>query len=159
MIIKICCVGKLKESFFIDACAEYEKRLSRYCELLICEVPDEKAGEELSKAAMEQVKLKEGRRLLAKLDPKDYVVALCIEGGQQGSEEFAETLNRLMDSGTRCVAFMIGGSLGLSFEVTGRANLKLSLTKMTFPHRIARLVLEEQLCRAYKIIRNEPYHK
>mgnify|MGYP000847486248 CR=1 FL=1 len=159
MNIKLCCVGKLKESFFVDACAEYQKRLARYCTLQVYEVADEKAPESLHPADEARVKEKEGARLLATLDPKDVVVALAIGGKTYTSEAFAKRLGDWEDGGTRTVAFVIGGSLGLSPAVLARADETLSLSAMTLPHRIARLVLLEQLFRGYKIRRNETYHK
>ncbi len=159
MTIKICCVGKLKEAYFTEACVEFQKRLSRFATLKICEVADEKAPDSLSRAEEEQVKLREGERLLAAIDPKDTVIALAIGGKRYTSESFAEHLEVLESRGVRTIAFVIGGSLGLSEAVLRRANETLSLSDMTLPHRIARLVLLEQLFRAYKIRRNETYHK
>ncbi len=159
MTVKICCVGKLKELFFVDACAEFVKRLSRYCTVKICEVADEKAPETLSPAEEEQVRQREGERLLSAIDPKDTVIALAIGGRRYTSEAFAAHLETLEDRGARTLAFVIGGSLGLSQKVLARADETLSLSDMTFPHRIARLVLLEQIYRAYKIRRKEAYHK
>ena len=159
MNIRILCVGKLKEAYFIDACAEFQKRLSRFCTLSIVEVPDEKAPESLHPADEALVREKEGKRLLKAIDPKDFVAALAIDGRQQTSEEFASFLEEKELAGVRTVDFVIGGSLGLSDEVYARANARLSFSKMTFPHRIARLLLLEQLFRAYKIRTHEAYHK
>ncbi|MDO4852594.1 MAG: 23S rRNA (pseudouridine(1915)-N(3))-methyltransferase RlmH [Clostridia bacterium] len=159
MTIKICCVGKLKESFFIDGCLEYQKRLSRFCTVRICEVADEKAPESLSPAEEEQVKAREGERLLSVIDPKDTVIVLTIGGKRYTSEAFAAHLEALEDRGARTITFVIGGSLGLGKAVLNRANETLSLSDMTLPHRIARLVLLEQVFRAYKIRRKEAYHK
>lgn len=159
MTVKLCCVGKLKESFFIDACAEYQKRLGRFCTVKIAEVPDEKAPETLSPAEEEQVKTREGERLLAAIDPKDHVIALAIGGKRYTSEAFAAHLETLDTRGARTLAFVIGGSLGLSKAVLRRADETLSLSDMTLPHRLARVVLLEQIFRAYKIRRNEAYHK
>ncbi|MBR0082249.1 MAG: 23S rRNA (pseudouridine(1915)-N(3))-methyltransferase RlmH [Clostridia bacterium] len=159
MTVKLCCVGKLKESYFIEACAEYQKRLGRFCTLKIAEVADERAPETLSAAEEAQVKAREGERLLGAIDPKDYVIALAIGGKRYTSESFAAHLESLETRGTRSVAFVIGGSLGLGDAVLRRADETLSLSDMTLPHRIARLVLLEQLFRAYKIRRGEAYHK
>lgn len=159
MTVKLCCVGKLKESYFIEACAEYQKRLGRFCTLKIAEVADERAPETLSASEEAQVKAREGERLLGAIDPKDYVIALAIGGKRYTSESFAAHLESLETRGTRSVAFVIGGSLGLGDAVLRRADETLSLSDMTLPHRIARLVLLEQLFRAYKIRRGEAYHK
>lgn len=159
MTIKICCVGKLKEAYFIDACAEFQKRLGRFCTLKVVEVADERAPDSLSPAEEAQVKSREGERLLAAIDPKDVVIALAIGGRRYTSEAFAAHLESLETRGARTVAFVIGGSLGLGDAVLRRADETLSLSDMTLPHRIARLVLLEQLFRAYKIRRKETYHK
>lgn len=159
MTIKICCVGKLKEAYFIDACAEFQKRLGRFCTLKVVEVADERAPDSLSLAEEAQVKSREGERLLAAIDPKDVVIALAIGGRRYTSEAFAAHLESLETRGARTVAFVIGGSLGLGDAVLRRADETLSLSDMTLPHRIARLVLLEQLFRAYKIRRKETYHK
>lgn len=159
MNIKLCCVGKLKDSFFLDACAEFSKRLSRYCSLSVHEVADEKAPEMLHPAEERKVKEREGERLLSAVDAKDYVIALTLGGRQYTSEAFSEHLAELSALGKHSVAFVIGGSLGLSDAVIKRADEQLCLSRMTFPHRLARLILLEQIYRAYRIERNEPYHK
>ncbi len=159
MMIKICCVGKLKESFFVEGCAEFVKRLSRFCEIRICEVADEKAPETLSAAEMRQVREKEGTRLLSVIDPRDHVIAMAIEGKRYSSERFAARMEELERKGVRTIAFVIGGSTGLSESVMKRADETMSLSDLTMPHRIARLVLLEQIYRSYKIRKNEAYHK
>jgi 23S rRNA (pseudouridine1915-N3)-methyltransferase len=158
MNVRIVCVGKLKESFFTDACAEFQKRLSRFCALEIVEVADEKAPESLHPADEDLVREKEGKRILKSIGPKDFVVALAIDGRQMTSEAFAAYLCE-RETEARPLTFVIGGSLGLSPEVYARANAKLSFSKMTFPHRIARLLLLEQLYRGFKINAHEAYHK
>ena len=158
MNVRVVCVGKLKEAFFTDACAEFQKRLTRYCALEIVEVADEKAPESLHPADETLVKEKEGRRILKAIGPKDFVVALAIDGKQMTSEAFAAFLAE-KEAEARPLTFVIGGSLGLSDEVYARANAKLSFSKMTFPHRIARLLLLEQLYRGFKINAHEAYHK
>ena len=158
MNIRILCVGKLKESYFEDACAEFQKRLSRFCALEIVEVPDEKAPESLHPADEDLVREKEGRRILKAIGQKDFVVALAIDGKQMRSEAFAAFLEE-KELAARPLTFVIGGSLGLSAEVYARSDAKLSFSQMTFPHRIARLLLLEQLYRGFKIRRNEAYHK
>ena len=158
MTVRILCVGKLKEAYFEDACAEFQKRLSRYCTLELVEVPDEKAPESLHPKDEQQVLEKEGRRLIKAIGEKDFVVALAIDGKQMTSEAFAAFLEE-RECAARPLTFVIGGSLGLSPEVYARADARLSFSKMTFPHRIARLLLLEQLYRGFKIRRNETYHK
>jgi 23S rRNA (pseudouridine1915-N3)-methyltransferase len=157
--ISIVTVGKLKEKYLKQGIDEYLKRLSAYAKIEVIEVPDEKAPEELSEIEMTQVKDKEGERILAKISPDAHVIALAIQGKMKTSEELADNLDKLATYGKSKVAFVIGGSLGLSEEVLKRANEKLSFSKMTFPHQLMRLILAEQIYRAFRINRNEPYHK
>jgi 23S rRNA (pseudouridine1915-N3)-methyltransferase len=157
--ISIITVGKLKEKYLKLGIDEYLKRLSIYAKVEILEIADEKAPEELSMAEMEQVKKKEGEKLLAKLSQETYVIALAIDGKMKSSEELADTLDKLATYGKSKIAFVIGGSLGLSNEVLKRADEKLSFSKMTFPHQLMRLILLEQVYRSFRINRNEPYHK
>ncbi len=159
MNISIITVGKLKEKYLKQGIDEYLKRLSSYAKIEIMEVSDEKAPEELSAVEMEQVKQKEGERILSKLHPDTYVIALAIDGKQKSSEELADSLDKLATYGKSKIAFVIGGSLGLSSEVLQRADERLSFSKMTFPHQLMRLILVEQVYRAYRINRGEPYHK
>ena len=159
MKLRIVCVGRLKEKSYTDAVNEFKKRLSRFAEVEIVELADEKAPEKLSDAELEQIKLAEGRRILAKLSEGETVIALDIKGTQLSSPELAEKLKNLMLEGKSRIAFIIGGSNGLSGEVLSRADFKLSFSKLTFSHQIFRIMLVEQLYRAFKIINNEPYHK
>ena len=159
MNISIITVGKLKEKYLKMGMEEYVKRLSAYAKVEIIEVVDEKAPEELSELEMVQVKQKEGERILAKISADTYVIALAIQGKMQSSEELAKTLDKLATYGKSKMVFVIGGSLGLSDEVLQRANEQLSFSRMTFPHQLMRLILVEQVYRAFRIIRNEPYHK
>ncbi|MBP3039234.1 23S rRNA (pseudouridine(1915)-N(3))-methyltransferase RlmH [Bacillaceae bacterium Marseille-Q3522] len=159
MNISIIAVGKLKEKYLKQGIDEYIKRLSTYAKLTINEIPDEKAPEILSNQEMEQVKNKEGERILSKIQPDTYVIALAIEGNMKSSEDFAAALDNLATYGKSKIAFVIGGSLGLSDDVLQRANEKLSFSKMTFPHQLMRLILLEQVYRAFRINRGEPYHK
>ena len=159
MTIRVLCVGKVKERFYRDAADELLKRLGRYGEVGLIEVADEKAPEWLSHAQKEQVKLAEGERLLARLDSRDYAVALCIEGKSLSSEQLAQNLACRMAGGQSRVAFIIGGSLGLSPRVLDRADETLSFGPMTFPHQLFRVMLLEQIYRAFRILNNEPYHK
>ena len=154
----IVCVGKMKEKYWRDAAAEYEKRLSRFLRLETIELPDLPEPVNSSPAIEAQIRQKEGEAILAKLRPDDIVVALCIEGKQLDSVSLSAQLARYADTGRR-VAFVIGGSLGLSPEVVARANMKLSFSPMTFPHQLARIMLLEQVYRACKISAGERYHK
>ncbi|MEH6991378.1 23S rRNA (pseudouridine(1915)-N(3))-methyltransferase RlmH [Neobacillus drentensis] len=159
MNISVVSVGKLKEKYLKMGIDEYLKRLNSYAKVEVIEVADEKAPEELSESEMIQVKQKEGERILAKISQDTYVIALAINGKMQSSEELADTLDKLATYGKSKIAFIIGGSLGLSEEVLKRANEKLSFSKMTFPHQLMKLILVEQIYRAFRINRNEPYHK
>jgi len=157
--ISVITVGKLKEKYLKQGIEEYVKRLSAYAKIDIIEIPDEKAPETLSEMEMLQVKAKEGERILAKISDDTHVIALAIEGKMKSSEELAETIDKLATYGKSKIAFVIGGSLGLSKDVMKRANDTLSFSKMTFPHQLMRLILVEQVYRAFRINRGEPYHK
>lgn len=158
MTVNIICVGKIKEDYFSKASAEFEKRLSRFSNINIIQIPDKSIPENPSPAQCADILKKEGELILKKIGKSDVVVALCIEGKLLTSEELAfKIADFQMQSST--VDFIIGGSLGLSEEVKKRADFRLSMSKMTFPHRIARLMLEEQIYRAFKILANETYHK
>ena len=159
MKIKIACVGKLKDSFFREAVAEYAKRLKRFCALEIAEVSDEKAPETLSPAEETQVIAKEGERLLGRIASGEFVVCLAIGGKRLNSEQFAEFIQTTFDRQASTVTFVIGGSLGLSPAVLARADALLSVSDMTLPHGLCRVVLLEQVYRAFKINAHEPYHK
>lgn len=158
MKITIACVGRIKEKYFTDAVNEYVKRLSRYVTLNIEEVPDEKAPENMSNAQIIQVKETEGERL-NKVIKDSYVVALAIEGKKMTSNDFADFMSNSMVRGISHITFVIGGSLGLSDKILKRADLKLSFSDMTFPHQLMRVILLEQIYRANRIMKNEPYHK
>lgn len=159
MKITILCVGKVKEKFYRDAIGEYQKRLSRYCKLEIVEVADEKTPDGASETVENQIKEKEGNRILSKIREEDYVIALAIDGKMQDSVELSKNIQQLGVRGKSSIVFVIGGSLGLSEEVLKRANEKLSFSKMTFPHRLMRVILLEQVYRSYRIMNGEPYHK
>lgn len=159
MNISIISIGKLKEKYLKQGIDEYLKRLSSYAKIEIMELPDEKAPENLSDAEMLMVKEKEGIRILEKISEDTHVIALAIEGKMKSSEDLAKDLDRLATYGKSKIAFIIGGSLGLSKDVMNRANDTLSFSKMTFPHQLMRLILLEQVYRAFRINRNEPYHK
>ena len=154
----ILCVGKLRERFLREAADEYRKRLTRYGHVEEIEIPDMPEPTRPSAALEEEVRRREGERLLQALRPGDHVIALCIDGRQYDSPTFAARMRALRDQGRR-VVLVIGGSLGLSEAVIARADERLSLSAMTFPHQLARVLLLEQLYRACKISANERYHK
>ena len=159
MNISIICVGKIKEKYWNEAIAEYSKRLSRYCKLEIIEVADEKTPDNAPLAIEEQIKKKEGDRILANIDPSGLVIALAIEGKKYSSEKFSEYIQEQGVRGISHIQFVIGGSLGLHTSVLSRADSKISFSDMTFPHQMMRVILLEQIYRAYRIMRGEPYHK
>ena len=159
MNIKIVCVGKLKEKYFKDGIAEYVKRMSRFAKVKIFQVPDEKAPEKLSPAEMEQVKEIEGKRILDKIKDKEYVYVTAIKGKERTSEAFAKELSNLTTYGHSDITFVIGGSLGTSDAVNKRADDLISFGKFTMPHQLMRLVLIEQIYRAFMINSGSPYHK
>lgn len=159
MKITILTVGKIKEDFYRKAIAEYSKRLSRYCKLEIIEVTDEKTPDSASAVVEEQIKDKEGERLLKYIREDAYVVALAIEGKMLDSIELSKNIEQLGIMGKSHIIFVIGGSLGLSDRILKRADYKLSFSKMTFPHQLMRVILLEQIYRSYRIICKEPYHK
>ncbi len=159
MKITVLTVGKIKEKYFTAAIAEYSKRLSRYCKLEIIEVADEKTPDKAPEAINLQIKEKEGERLLANIKDDAYVIALAIEGKELSSEQLAQKISQLTLNGKSHLVFIIGGSLGLSEAVMKRADYKLSFSPMTFPHQLMRVILLEQVYRAFKINTGEPYHK
>lgn len=159
MNIQILSVGKLKEKYLKMGIEEYTKRLGAYAKIDLVEVPDEKAPENLSEADMEIVKKKESDRILAKIGSDTYVIALAIEGKMKSSEQLANDMESLMTYGRSKIAFVIGGSLGLHEDVMKRSDEKLSFSKMTLPHQLMKLVLVEQVYRAFRIMKGEPYHK
>ena len=159
MKITLITVGKIKEKYFTDAIAEYAKRLSRYCKLEIVEVADEKTPDNASEGLENQIKEKEGERILSKVPDNAYVVALAIEGKQLSSEELADKMEKWNVNGVSHLVFIIGGSLGLTQKVLNRADYSLSFSKMTFPHQLMRVILLEQIYRSFRIRNHEPYHK
>ena len=159
MQIDIICVGKVKEQYLRDAIAEYSKRLGRYCKLNILEVADEKTPEHASEGVERQIKAKEGERIAKHIKPGAYVIALAIDGQQVTSEGFARKIDQLGIQGVSHIQFVIGGSIGMDDAILRQANYKLSFSKTTFPHQLMRVILLEQMYRAYKINAHEPYHK
>lgn len=159
MRITIVCVGKIKEKFYRDAIDEYAKRLSKYCKFEIVEVADEKTPDKASAVEEEQIKEKEAQRILAKIKPDSFVCTLEIAGKELSSVELADWMEKCALTGKSQIVFVIGGSLGLHSSVLNRSDFALSFSRMTFPHQLMRVILSEQVYRAFRIINNEPYHK
>lgn len=159
MKVTIICVGKIKEKFYRDAIDEYAKRLSKYCKLEIIQVPDEKTPDNASDHEESLIKCKEAERILAKIKEDAFVFTLEILGEKFTSESFAETIQKTAVNGKSHFVFIIGGSLGLHESVSKRGNQAISFSNMTFPHQLMRVILTEQIYRAYRIMNGEPYHK
>ncbi len=159
MRITVIGVGKIKERFFEEAIKEYQKRLGRYCRLEIIQVGDEKTPDGAGPAMEDQIREREGQRILSHIKDGAFVIALAIEGKMLDSEELAKKIENLGVKGTSHVIFIIGGSLGLSAQVMARADYHLSFSKMTFPHQLMRVILLEQIYRSCRILNHEPYHK
>ncbi len=157
--ITILCVGGLKEAYWREACAEYQKRLRPFCRFTITEVPEERIPDKPSAAQIKAVIDAEGERLLAKLEPSSLPVALCIEGKERSSEQLAALIEQYAVGGEGDITFLVGGSWGLSDAVKAKARLRLSMSPMTFPHQLARVMLCEQLYRAMQILSGGQYHK
>lgn len=158
MNINIISVGKVKEDYYVRAMAEYEKRLGRFCRVGTIYLPDKAICDRASEKECEQIKDAEGALILKSIAKNDFVIAMCVEGKMLTSEAFALELKSIMQHHST-LDFVIGGSLGLSNAVKSRADMRMSLSAMTMPHRLARLVTEEQIYRAFKINSNETYHK
>ena len=159
MKITILCVGKIKEAFYRQAIDEYAKRLGKYCKLEIVEVADEKTPDKASEVMESQIKEKEGERLIDKLKEDSYIFTLEIKGKKYTSEAFSETIEKLTIQGKSHLTFVIGGSLGLHEKILKLSNQPISFSDMTFPHQLMRVILTEQIYRAFRIMNNEPYHK
>ncbi len=159
MKITILCVGKIKEKFLNDAISEYLKRLKRFADVKIFEVNDEKIPDNASEAQKKEVLKCEGQKLLRYISKNDYVISLCVEGSERSSEDFAKMISDITLGGNSSIVFVIGGSLGLYNEIKAESRDKLSFSKMTFPHQLMRVILLEQVYRAFKINNNEEYHK
>ena len=159
--VTLLCVGKLKEKFYAEAAAEYVKRLARYCRLSIVELPEERLPENPSRAQIEAALAKEAENIRGKLPPASGLIALCVEGRMRSSEDLAAKLRSGIwgDSSSKRLVFLIGGSYGLDKALKGEANDRLSMSPMTFPHHLARVMLLEQLYRAFKINEGSAYHK
>ena len=159
MKIKLVTVGKLKEKYLKDGIAEYMKRLNRFCKMEMIELADEKTPDKASDLENQQILEKEGNKILAKINEREFVIALAIEGNQFPSEKFSQLMMDTTVHGFSDITFVIGGSLGLSPAVKKRANLLMSFGKLTLPHQLMRLVLIEQIYRAFMIQQGSPYHK
>lgn len=159
MKVTVITVGKIKEKYLKDAIGEYSKRLSRYCKLEIVEVADEKTPDHAGETLENQIRSKEGERIQKYMKEDAYTIALAIEGKMLSSEGFAEKIEHLGIQGNSHIQFLIGGSIGLDEQILAKADYQLSFSKMTFPHQLMRVILLEQIYRAYRIISNEPYHK
>lgn len=159
MNIILLCVGKLKENYLKEACREYEKRLSAFCRFTVEETEAERLNDNPSEAEIASALEKEGQRLLKKIPSGAYIYTLCIEGKQKNSGDFAAGIEQAALNGYGTAVFVIGSSYGLSSEIKKASDFKLSMSEMTFPHQLARVMLMEQIYRAYTIINNRRYHK
>ncbi|MCI6361184.1 MAG: 23S rRNA (pseudouridine(1915)-N(3))-methyltransferase RlmH [Eubacterium coprostanoligenes] len=159
MKVTVIAVGKLKEKYLRDACEEYLKRLGTYSKVSIVEVNEERCSDNPSESEIENVKQKEGQRIIAKIPKGSFIVPMCIEGTQFSSEDFAKKIEATAVAGNSDITFIIGGSFGLSDEVKSLGKLKLSFGKLTLPHQLMRVVLLEQIYRAFSILNNSKYHK
>lgn len=157
--VTVVCIGKLKEQYLRDACAEYSKRLSAFCRLKVVELSAERLSDSPSQAEIEKALFAEGKKILEKIPERAAIISMCIEGKQLSSEETAKKLSSLAAQGVGSVAFVIGGSFGLSQEVKQKSLLCLSVSKMTFPHQLFRVMLLEQIYRAFQIENGSKYHK
>ena len=157
--VHILCVGKLKERFYTEAAAEYVKRLGGYCRLTLTELPEERLPKSPSRAQIDAALEKEAAAVRAKLPPNSSLVALCVEGKERSSEEFARLLRDWPREGKKQLVFLIGGSYGLDPGLKAEAWVRLSMSPMTFPHHLARVMVLEQLYRAFKINEGSSYHK
>lgn len=159
MNVRIICVGKMKEKFYIEAAAEYTKRLSRHCKLEIIELPEQKLSENPSPAQIEQALAREAEAVRSKIPAGSSIVAMCIEGKTRSSEELASMVSGWANRGEKCLVFLIGSSNGLHPSLKADAWEKLSMSPMTFPHHLARVMLLEQVYRAFQINEGSKYHK
>lgn len=159
MNIDIICVGSIKEKYFIDAIKEYEKRLRPYTNINIIEIDEYKLPNNPSQSQIEEALEKEREMIESKIKDRSYIISLAIEGKQLQSESFSQKIEDITIEGYSNITFLIGSSYGMSNNLKSIANMKLSFSKMTFPHQLMRVVLMEQIYRAFRILRNEPYHK
>ena len=159
MKIKVVTVGKLKEKYLKDGIAEYSKRISRFAKLEMIELADEKTPDKASESENQKILEIEGQRILSKVGDRDFVIVLAIEGKTLSSEEFSKQLEEASIKGFSTLTLIIGGSLGLAQDVKKRSNLSVSFGRLTLPHQLMRLVLVEQIYRAFTIQQGSPYHK
>ena len=159
MTIRVLCVGKIKESFYREAIAEYTKRLGRYASVSIIEVEDEKTPDKASEKESEQIREKEADRIISRMIQGEYIILLDIGGKKYDSITYAKHLESLTISGNSTITFIIGGSLGVSDKIRSLAKERLSFSDFTFPHQLMRVILLEQVYRAFRIMNHEPYHK
>lgn len=157
--VTIICIGKLKEQYLRDACNEYIKRLSSFCRIKIVELSPSFLNEQASQAQIKSALEDEGRRIVGKISKDSRIYAMCIEGTQRSSQELSAEIDKIAVNGTSNVTFIIGGSFGISEDVKEKANFKLSMSKMTFPHQLVRVMLLEQIYRAFNISTGGKYHK
>ncbi len=157
--VQILCVGKLKEKYLTDACSEYQKRLSAFCKLTLLELPESRLPDSPSEAEIRKALEKEGEMILSKIPKDAYVIPMCIEGKMISSPMLSEKMTEVPLSGKSCITFIIGSSCGLSDSVKMRGNFKLSMSPMTFPHQLARVMLLEQIYRGFMIAAGNKYHK
>lgn len=157
--VNVICIGRLKEKYLTDACAEYIKRLSAFCSLHVCELPEAKVSSTPSASDIEKVLYEEGKAIVSKIPERSAVISMCIEGQKMSSEQLSRHISSLGVSGFGSVTFIIGGSWGLSDEVKAKSDLRLSMSDMTFPHQLARVMLLEQIYRAFMIASGGKYHK
>ena len=157
--IEVIAIGKIKEKYLKDAISEYSKRLGKYCNLSIIELPDEKTPDNASDIECDKIRDLEGERILSKIKEGAYIIALDIKGKMMDSEAFSQKIEQIATYNSSCIQLIIGGSLGLSEKVLKRATFRLSFSKMTFPHQLMRVILLEQIYRAFRIMKGEPYHK
>ncbi|MCB2830036.1 23S rRNA (pseudouridine(1915)-N(3))-methyltransferase RlmH [Streptococcus dysgalactiae] len=159
MKVKLICVGKLKEKYLKDGISEYHKRLSRFCQFEVIELTDEKIPDKASDAENQMILAKEAQRIEKKIGQRDFVVVLAIEGKPFPSETFSQLISETTVKGYSDITFIIGGSLGLDSRIKKRANVLMSFGLLTLPHQLIRLVLIEQIYRAFMIAQGSPYHK
>ena len=159
LTVNIICIGKLKEKYWVDAIKEYSKRLSSFCRFSVIELSECKVNNDPNEKQIQNILQEEGNAILQKIKPTDYTIAMCIEGKNISSPQLANLIDNVQIEGKSTVNFIIGGSWGLSDEVKQRADYKLSMGKMTFPHQMARVMLTEQIYRSFQISSNGKYHK
>lgn len=157
--IRLICVGRMREKYYIEAFKEYQKRLSAYCKLELIEIEEQRLGDKPSEKEIKAALLKEAGEIIKAIPRDGYTVAMCVEGRQKTSGELSELIARRENSGKPKLCFIIGGSFGLSEEVKKLSDLRLSMSEMTFPHHLARVMLAEQVYRGFKIIEGSRYHK